>query len=218
MTGTKYIQALKVRGNLWPTRARQSRGRSGIAPMCDAGCPARETLGHMSQSCSRTHDKIVERHDGVCKLIAKRLERLGYAVRREQGIQTPDGLRRPDIIATKGTVAYVLDSSIVADAGIADLSQAYRQKVDKYQRYASTFKKYLSEVSDLPPTTVTYGAAILSWRGAMCSLTANILTTIGFTKSDFLLMATRTIEGSVRCAVTFAKRTTGAGLRHRRNR
>lgn len=50
LSGANYIKAVKIRGNLWHTRARASRGRTMEALMCDAGCNARETLGHQIQN------------------------------------------------------------------------------------------------------------------------------------------------------------------------
>lgn len=68
MTGASFIKALKIRGNLWHTGAGGSRGRPQETPMCDAGCNAGETLGHQVQSCTRSHDERVKRHDLVSNM------------------------------------------------------------------------------------------------------------------------------------------------------
>jgi len=52
LTGADYIQAVKIRGNLVQTRMRAARGRLEGDIRWDAGCNARETLSHISQSCS----------------------------------------------------------------------------------------------------------------------------------------------------------------------
>ena len=64
MPGAAYIGAIKVRGNLAATgqRAARSRRGQGFQP-CDAGCGRPETLGHISQTCTRTHLNRTARHD-----------------------------------------------------------------------------------------------------------------------------------------------------------
>lgn len=42
---------------------------------CDAGCNARETLGHHVQSCTRTHDERVKRHNNVDNWVSQCLTR-----------------------------------------------------------------------------------------------------------------------------------------------
>lgn len=132
LSGANYIKAMKIRGNLWHTQARGSRGRPMDTPMCDVGCNARETLGHQIQSCTRTHDEQVKRHNTVNDWVYHCLIKRGArCTRLEPQIATGEGLRKPDLFAAciaKGVV--VLDTTITTDSCITTI--AFRQKVDYF--------------------------------------------------------------------------------------
>ena len=80
LTGGNFLRAIKVRGNLLPTDTRCSRG--GRVPLlCDAGFGSRGSLGHILQSCSRTHDQRVHRrHNRVCDLLEDFFHQLSFVV------------------------------------------------------------------------------------------------------------------------------------------
>ena len=133
LRGAAYIKSIKLRGNLWTTRARTSRGRGEGVPLCDAGCHARESLSHMLHSCSRTHDTRVRRHDNRTLFLQSRFEAGGCQVLLEPTIPTLAGIRKPDLVVSRQGKASVLDSTVVADAGVSSLATAYDRKVLYYR-------------------------------------------------------------------------------------
>jgi len=71
LSGSDYIQAIKVRGNLLETRMRGARGQRDGDIRCEAGCNARETLSHISQSCARTQPLCTKLHDALLDFMEK---------------------------------------------------------------------------------------------------------------------------------------------------
>ena len=204
LRGAAYIKSIKVRGNLWTTRARTSRGRGDGAPLRDAGCHARESLSHILQSCSRTHDTRVRRHDNLNLFLQSRFEAGGCQVLLEPTIPTLAGIRKPDLVVSQGGKAIVLDSTVVADAGVANLTTAYDRKVLYYrQPDIEAWVKQASGADD-----VTAGAVVVSWRGAFCAKSDELLREWGLSRADIKLLVVKTLEGGVASAEAFGKRTT----------
>ena len=201
MRGAAYIKVIKVRGNVWMTRARASRGRGDGAPLCDAGCHARETLSHMMQSCSRTHDTRVRRHDNVNLFLKDRFEASGCQVILGPSIPTQGGVRKPDLVIAKNGKAAGLDTTIVADAGVANMSDAFDRKVAYYQ--IGDISRWVCEATQAGE--VLTGAVVLSWRGALCAKSANILLDWGLTKRDLKMVVVKTLEGGIASAEVFSK-------------
>ena len=212
MRGGAYIKAIKIRGNLWVTRARASRGRGDGAPLCDAGCHARETLSHMLQSCSRTHDSRVQRHDRINLFLKERFEACGCQVLLEPNIPTPAGVKKPDLVVSTGQTAVVLDTTVIADVGVGCMSSAYDKKVEYYEKpqIACWVRNAVQA------TEVTTGAVVISWRGALSAKSATILTEWGLTKGDMKVIIVKVLEGGTVSAETFGRRTGRVGPARRR--
>jgi hypothetical protein len=206
LSGSSYIKCLKIRGNLWYTRARASRGRAEAAPFCDAGCNARETLGHMVQSCARTHDLRVQRHDRLNLYLMDRCALLGYQTHLEPIIPTTAGNRRPDVVLRKDGTIYVLDTSVVADSGAANLTDAYRRKTAYYRTQEIT--EWIRANLGQPGDRVVFGALIVNWRGALSRFSEALLAEIGLPRYDTQVLVVKSLEGTVRCAEIFMRRTT----------
>ncbi|CAG0923612.1 unnamed protein product [Notodromas monacha] len=90
LPGSKFIQAIKVRGNLIATGERMTRGR-GPPPRCPEGCNATDSLGHILQSCSRSHDIRCKRHDMLRTKLSKMLREQGHYVFEEHTFATNVG-------------------------------------------------------------------------------------------------------------------------------
>ena len=132
------------------------------------------------QSCSRTHDTRVRRHDNVHLFLKDRFEASGCQVILEPSIPTQGGVRKPDLVIAKNGKAAVLDTTIVADAGVANMSDAFDRKVAYYQ--IGDILRWVCEATQAGD--VLTGAVVLSWRGALCAKSANILLDWGLTKRD----------------------------------
>ena len=207
MSGRSYVNALKIRGNLWGTGARQSRGRRPTPPMCDAGCPNKQTLSHMAQGCNRTHDQRVRRHDRVNCQLAKSLSNIGHEVIIEPRISTPAGLRKPDIVCinSRTNEATVIDTTIVADACVGSLSRSYDNKVQYYNCPAIT--DWVRKQLDSTSARVNYGALVISWRGALSEKSTKLLTNLGVSRHTLQLLVVQAIEGTCNCALVYQRRT-----------
>jgi hypothetical protein len=171
LTGADFISAIKVRGNLLPTRMRCSRGTSRAGPIyCSAGCNALETLSHISQSCARTHRLRTTRHDSVLKFLEDACNRGNIDSAREPCIPLESGsYLKPDLLFKIGDAAYVTDVTITADH-VHPLG-AFNNKVEYYNKY---------EVRQWARTRfkcekVFFSAFVLTWRGAVLKESSDLM-------------------------------------------
>ena len=112
-----------------PTRSRTTRGRSGDR-LCRAGCMAPETSNHVLQICSRARKARINRYDAVLSYLGRNLRRQDFEVQEETNYRSQEGLRKPDIVATLGTLGLVIDAQIVGEQ--SDLERARTVKIRKY--------------------------------------------------------------------------------------
>ena len=80
--------------------------------------------------CPRTHASCIARHDKIIHLVEQALTRKGYTTCREPAIPTPAGIRRPDLLVSRGLAVTVLDVAAVADN--ADLALRHGRKGKYY--------------------------------------------------------------------------------------
>ena len=134
LSGRDFVLTCKLRINAIPTKYRTSRGRIHDRS-CRAGCNASETLNHVLQTCHRAHDARIRRHDAVMAYLARGLEQRKYRVTREAEFRTEEGVRKPDLIATKMGRSIIIDAQVVNDQTILDL--AHKRKTEYYSENAS---------------------------------------------------------------------------------
>lgn len=70
------------------------------------------------------------RHDAVAAILAAELARGRYDVRREHIFRTQEGVRKPDLLARKGTFGHILDVQIIS--GGRSLAESHRRKKAYY--------------------------------------------------------------------------------------
>ncbi|KAG8179198.1 hypothetical protein JTE90_004026 [Oedothorax gibbosus] len=133
MSGKDFILCTKLKYNALPSRSRCGRGRN-TDRLCRAGCARSETTGHILQVCPRTHGMRVRRHDAIINYAIRGLEQRGFVVAREPLFSTAEGRKKPDLVATKGSSAFIIDAQVVSDSEL--LRRAHRRKVDKYEDLA----------------------------------------------------------------------------------
>ena len=80
-----------------PTAAWMACGRPECSRNCDA-CLGVETLGHIVQQCLSKHAARVDQHDKVVGKIVKALMQNQWCDLVELTINTPEGIRHPDIV------------------------------------------------------------------------------------------------------------------------
>lgn len=103
ISSSNWLQYIKVWINALPTRIRTPRGSRRLREdvSCRGGCRVQETAAHVVQQCFRTHGGRIMRHDAVASTLAGELQRGGYSVHQEHVFRTCEGVRKPDIVATK---------------------------------------------------------------------------------------------------------------------
>ena len=193
LTGARYIAAVGVRANTLPTKARCGRGRPDAIRHCGAcGPDVLETLGHILQICPRTHGARINRHDIILRLLAKRLEKLGWQVKVELRITTSAGLRKPDLLAFKhGCQAWVIDVGVSA-VSVGSLDEPYDQKVVKYSTLPEVSEVVVAEVGVAP----LFSGFILSWRGDYSPRTMQDAHKWGLSMVDLEFLAAICVEQS----------------------
>ena len=159
MRASAYIGAMKDRASAHLTGQRAARTRGRGPKTCDAGCNRPETLGHISQTCPRTHEARTARHDQVLTQVDGYLCDRGVNTIREPTIRTTAGVRRPDLLVAVPGLTVVLDAQVVADN--ANLEEAHQKKVKYYntQELAEAAQAKLG-VSD----PVQFSSITLNWR------------------------------------------------------
>lgn len=192
MKGVDYVQGIKLAGGLLETRLRAARGRN-VPRQCRHGCHALESLGHIQQTCPFTHGFRVERHDVLVGRVATMLRRRGWRVLKEPRIPTAEGLRKPDLVCSRGDRSIILDGQVCSDAGIATPDEAHTRKVQYYD--TQDIKNFvLREHGHIP----LLSSVTLSWRGFWANASFNILREMGISKAEIKLLTVRMIEDSVR--------------------
>lgn len=199
LSGKDFINAVKLRINAMPTRSRTSRGRISDR-LCRAGCNAVETLNHVLQQCHRTHRARIERHDAIIKYIERALCKKCDSVEVEPCFVTDQGVRKPDLIAKKGTAAIVVDAQVVSEH--IDLDSAHKKKSEKYHTLANVIKDRYGV------TTVSFTSATLSYRGVWSVSSAkHLLDECILKKTELKVISTRVLVGGLNSFWRFNRTT-----------
>ncbi|KAG8171541.1 hypothetical protein JTE90_020751 [Oedothorax gibbosus] len=185
-------------------------GRGRITDrLCRAGCAQSETTGHILQVCPRTHGMRVRRHDAIVNYAIRGLEQRGFVVAKEPIFNTAEGRKKPDLVATKGDEAFIIDAQIVSDS--EPLRRAHRRKVEKYGDLTSIISAQFGVLTVIPLSLT------LNWRGVWSSDSAQTLIENRLLrKGDLSVISSRVSVGGVACHRVFMKSTarTPSRLRH----
>ncbi|CAB0044068.1 unnamed protein product [Trichogramma brassicae] len=194
--------SVRARINALPTKSRTSRGRAQERS-CRAGCGKVETLNHVIQQCFRTHNARISRHNALSKYIARHLRKQGYLVEEEPEFQTDEGLRKPDICATKDRTTLVLDMQVRGDT--TDLDRANREKCHYYENNEDLKRKIKKKYGSTTSRTL---AITLNWREVWSRKSAEAaLEDQVIRKSDLKILSSRTVIGTLNAWNIFNKRT-----------
>ena len=202
MSGHGFVNCVRLKCNLPYTKARAAHGRPDKPIACDA-CRCRETLAQILQTCPRTHQPRVNRHDRVNKYLAEVLKRKGFSTRLEPAIPTRAGIRYPDLVIWKDGTCVVVDTTIVSDHKLPD--DARERKVVYYDQPA--IRDWCEVVSGVAAGDVKFSACVLTWRGVPSQRSVRELQTLGVTKTNWMLLSVKTLEEGVECYTHFTKAT-----------
>ncbi|CAK9834365.1 Retrovirus-related Pol polyprotein from type-2 retrotransposable element R2DM [Anthophora retusa] len=203
LTGRDYINLIRLRVNALPTRSRTTRGRRSDRT-CRAGCNETETINHILQRCHRTHAARVERHNAIVSYCKRALEKSHERVDEEPHFVTPEGLRKPDLVATCGNAAVVIDAQVVSEQ--ADLLKAHKNKIEYYKKLKDAI------VTTYEVKNMKFTSATLSCRGVWCQQSSNDLVDLGIIKkTELKLISTRALIEGINAFWKFNKMTTTSG-------
>jgi hypothetical protein len=194
-----YIRAIQMRTNTTSTRVSTSRGRDSIKT-CRRCSLADETLLRILQACPITQSMRCRRHNNVCHKVSEKLRSKGFQVFTERGLPSPGlqtNISRPDIIATRGEEALVLDVTCVFESNISSLHEAYRRKVDRYKPLAETIKQTY-KVKKI----VFHGLCVRS-RGAYDPRHLAVWHSIGYSGAELGVLAIGVMEDSLSTIALF---------------
>lgn len=192
LSGRDFINCCRIRINALPSASRTSRGRTADR-RCRGGCGTIETTNHILQVCHRTHRERIRRHDAIVHYIQRTLSRAGFSVQLEPRYQTNDGLRKPDIVATMGRTALIIDAQVVSES--ACTRRAHRKKTDYYGKNEDLIRQIKR---DTCASEVYTHSATLTWRGVWNATSVNELLNIGaIKKPDIAIISTRVLIGGI---------------------
>lgn len=110
MSGSTYVEEVKIRLGAVSTKERNNRGRpTDMTELtCDLGCPKVESLGHILQECPATGQLRISRHNKVADVLKRALSDRNWTTIVEPTVPTPAGIRLPDLVAFKDDTAHTL--------------------------------------------------------------------------------------------------------------
>ena len=154
--------------------------------MCCDKCGSTKvaTLGHISQTCPKTHGLRVKRHDVVVGQIQKALLKNTAVVEvLTEPILKPYGKKtlKPDLVILTERKLYILDVQVTSDSGIKSCLES--TKLRKTEKYDKT--EYIDEARRLlkadPALPYSVHAFSITWRGNTLRHSMDIAKELRFT-------------------------------------
>lgn len=211
LSGKDFVHYNQVRAGCLPSRARTQRGRTGPRE-CRAGCKAIETNYHIIQQCHRTHGGRLLRHDRLVDILA---ESLGngpdaYNIVKEPKFRTEVGLRKPDLLVTRGTETTLIDVQIVSGTHMKEDNATKRRKYRTVPGLEEQIQRLCGS------TIVNYKAMTMSYKGVFEKDSAELLHKLGITEHQKFMLVTSTLRGSYLNWTRFNHMNTIEGMSPRR--
>ncbi|CAN8017657.1 unnamed protein product, partial [Ixodes persulcatus] len=151
------------------------------------------------------HRGRAKRHDNIARYVAMRINQLTWNVLWETHYNVQLKVMKPDLVATKGAMAVIIDVQVVGTG--MELAFLHEQKAAKY-----TVPDLLQAQGNRqePPlvTTVT-----MNFRDIWSKDSARDLLSLGLTKSELKLMTVKCLQGGLRCFWGHCRMTTAINTR-----
>ncbi|XP_049895677.1 uncharacterized protein LOC126387169 [Epinephelus moara] len=184
-TPGRYIAALQLRANVFPTRESAGRGRLSSDALCRYCRGSPETCSHILGACPKVKLGRIRRHHKVCDLIETEAQSYGWSVMREVRWTLPSGgILAPDLVFTKGDLALVVDVTIRYELNDDSLEEARLEKVTKYRPLVPVLLREVSTVQRVQVIGFPVGA-----RGKWPSNNDTFLKTLGLKRTRRLSFA-----------------------------
>lgn len=181
MSGDEFINALKIRTNVFPVRMVTSRGAENRHTECRRCGDPFETLSHVLGQCAEVKGARIERHHKLCKALIHKVGRIDDSIRvvKETTFISDKGQRkRPDVVFIIGNRGVIVDPTIRFEVGMS-LSEAYRHKCDWYKDIVGAVKK------DLGVTEVSVHGLVVGARGGWAPENELLFKELGIRGSKF---------------------------------
>jgi hypothetical protein len=161
----EYIDALKLRANVYPTREASHRAH-GTNPMCRRCGLYVETVGHISGHCPSVKKARIARHNKMLNHLEKYLKERGYNTWREPKFRDDERAYIPDLVALvpDSNMAMIIDPTVVWDTDGKALDRAVKLKVQKYLPIIPQVKE-LTGALTMKICPFVVGARGAWWRG-----------------------------------------------------
>lgn len=200
LSGSDFVNMSRLRINAMPTKSRTSRGRIQER-LCRAGCNEVETLNHILQRCHRTHDARIERHNTILSYIQRGLQNRVDRIELEPQIPTPEGIRKPDLLAITGKEVLVLDAQVISEH--TDLDEGHVRKIDYYKKHEGIIRERYKA------NKVLYTTVTLNTRGVWSKRSADDLVGLkALKRSELKIVSIKTLCGGLNAFWKFNRRTT----------
>lgn len=204
--GRDFKRYAQLRINGLPSRKRVNRGRRGPINCRACGAPS-ETLAHIVQSCPRTNEGRLMRHDCIVKKVVGALSEKGFKVETEFLYKLQNGNLKPDIVATKGDDADDSRSSVICDVQVVSANNTRVWHTNKIRKYADRPDLHTAIRARHHSTNVQTVALTINWRGVWLADSSQCLKSLGLSSGLLGGIATRVLQGSVSNWLQFNTRT-----------
>ena len=192
-SGRDFVDMVKLKQVLLYTHYRCKR----IFPSLNTNCLRRgcnykyDCLNHIMQTYRFNYNNIIHRHNYVKYLLITLLNKYKFTTILEPHIRTQLGLRKPDLLAYRNDIVYIIDTQISTDT--IDTDTNYRHKTDYYNKpEILSYAKQLTGAKQAKLSTSCW-----NWRGIPSSLTSKYLYSLGLRKHDITLLSIRVMTGSL---------------------
>jgi hypothetical protein len=180
LRGRAFLDCVFVFFSSLPTPVRKHRANIDVNPMCETCINRPASLGHIMQECSRSFGQRVRRHNFLCNKLGTYLSTKHFNVIFEPVIKTLRSFCKPDILAIKNNIAYVIDTAIFHCNDNPDIM--HENKVEKYRSLLNTTS--IKETYDV--REIEYGSLVFNWRGGLSNKSREFLVSVLGVSPSFL--------------------------------
>ena len=197
--GRDFVDMVKLNHGLLYTHYRFKR----IFPNLNTNCLMRgcnykyDCLNHIMQTCRFNYNYIIHRHNYVNNLLITLLNKYKFTTILEPHIRTQLGLRKPDLLAYRNYIVYIIDTQFSTDT--IDTNTNYRHKTDYYNK--PEILSYAKQLTGAKQAKLS--AFYWNWRGIHSSLTSKDLYSLGLRKHDITLLSIRVMTGSLNIYIKY---------------
>ena len=180
---------MSLRAGVLPSKAVASRGSPDVNSDCDhCGPGTKEWLGHILETCPRTHGPHIHRHDLLVHKLARMFKNMGYNYITEPRIKNGSMFCKPDLVIWNSERSAVLDVEVSSD-GYRTPNHGHDRKVEKYS--TDEVKRYVTQLTGHQPLITAFST---NWRGIIAPLSASDMLLLGLRRKQLELLSVVTIE------------------------